>query len=144
MIAICHRCEKRGYCMGACPCTVDDRDIIAHAKAGYCPHPDGPKYGAADKPDGWDALPIAVAGEPPPPPEPFPREKWPWSVRIIARLKQNGEQGIGDTLARLIAGVGGEQYKALMEAIGVDCGCAARQAHLNAIYPYRGNDATFS
>jgi hypothetical protein len=70
----------------------------------------------------------------PKPPDPVPRDQWPLAVRVVARFKQDGEQGIGDTLARLI--VGGDEFKALMEAIGVDCGCSARQAHLNALYPY--------
>lgn len=64
----------------------------------------------------------------------MPREKWPLAVRVVARLAQPGENGVGDTLARLI--VGGEKFKRLMKRVGVDCGCAVRQRHLNALYGY--------
>jgi hypothetical protein len=77
---------------------------------------------------------VSTAPEPEKPPETIPREKWPMAVRVVARMAKDGERGVGDTLARLI--VGGEQFKRLMKRVGVDCGCAARQSHLNALYPY--------
>jgi len=37
-IPICLACEYRKQsCNGPCPCTVDGRDIIDHAKSGDCP-----------------------------------------------------------------------------------------------------------
>lgn len=37
-IRACHACPLRqGTCAGPCPCTVDGRDIIDHAKAHDCP-----------------------------------------------------------------------------------------------------------
>jgi hypothetical protein len=64
-----------------------------------------------------------------------PRDQWPLAVRVIARLAKPDERGIGQTLTRLIGMAGGEQYKRLMKRIGVDCGCAARAANLDAMYP---------
>jgi hypothetical protein len=83
----------------------------------------------------WGANPESIDTSPQPI-QPVPRDQWPLAVRVVARLKRDGEPGIGTTLARLIAGVGGEQYKRLMKRIGIDCGCAARQAMLDATYPY--------
>lgn len=62
----CHRCPLRAVgCAGPCACTVDGKDIIAHAGAdggsGFCPHPDGPRYGAATAPPGWDLVQITTA-----------------------------------------------------------------------------------
>lgn len=38
LIAICHRCPHRQQtCAGACPCTIDGRDILDHATTGDCP-----------------------------------------------------------------------------------------------------------
>lgn len=76
------------------------------------------------------------APRPAPPPQPVPRDQWPLAVRGVAKMAQEGDQGVGDTLQRLLAHVGGEQYKRMMKRIGIDCGCAASQAHLNALYPY--------
>jgi hypothetical protein len=42
-IQICHRCKpysqtkRRGGCAGPCPCHWDGKDIIEHARSGYCP-----------------------------------------------------------------------------------------------------------
>ncbi len=37
-LAACHRCPRRqSACAGACLCTVDERDIIDHARVGDCP-----------------------------------------------------------------------------------------------------------
>lgn len=36
-IAICLACPFRGPADGACPCTIDGRDIKEHAEAGDCP-----------------------------------------------------------------------------------------------------------
>lgn len=48
-ISRCHRCplRQRG-CNGACACTVDGRDIVEHAQANRCPHPDGPRFGTGE------------------------------------------------------------------------------------------------
>lgn len=57
-IMICHRCPYRGQPSGgACPCTIDGRDIIQHAEARQCPQ---------------GRYPHDMACESPPPPEPPP------------------------------------------------------------------------
>jgi hypothetical protein len=61
---------------------------------------------------------------------------WPFPARVIRRLRTDADKGVGDTLTRLIAGVGGEAYKALMASLGRPCGCKQRQAYLNGKYPY--------
>lgn len=61
---------------------------------------------------------------------------WPLLARVVRRLRSDGETGVGDTLKRLISYVGGEWYKAAMEALGRPCGCADRQRWLNQRYPY--------
>jgi hypothetical protein len=54
----------------------------------------------------------------------------------VARLAVPGEKGVGTTLTRLIAGVGGEGFKQLAAAVGIDCGCAGRAHRLDARFPY--------
>ncbi len=84
--------------------------------------------------------PVPVHGTPgplPPPPEPKPMEEWPRLLRSIARKRIPGDAGLGDTLQRLFARLGGEWLKAAIAKLGIDCGCANRQAWLNHHYPYQ-------
>lgn len=68
------------------------------------------------------------------PPKPA---KWPLLVRAVARLRQPGEIGIGDTLTRIIEGVEGDTLAAWYERVtGQDCGCSDRRERLNARFPY--------
>ncbi len=70
-------------------------------------------------------------------PKPIPREQWPRAARLIAWRKRDGETGVGDTLARILGNVGADGLAHWYEKItGHDCGCANRQAKLNAIFPY--------
>lgn len=141
---VCHQCAMRQRPFaGACACTVDGRDIMAHAKANYCPHPEGPRYGDGKEPEGWSNVSIVLpsgwtmpAAIPSVTIVPVPRIQWPPVVRVVARLAKAGEVGIGDTVQRLLAGVGGEVFKTMAETIGVECGCGERQAAMNAKYPY--------
>lgn len=61
-LKFCHPCGYRQRpCHGACACSIDGLDIIQHAKANYCPHPKGAKFGAGEKPTGWttrSSLPV--------------------------------------------------------------------------------------
>lgn len=69
--------------------------------------------------------------------EPKPIEEWPLPFRLVARHRQPGESGIGDTAARWIGAVGGEQFKLWFRlVIGHDCRCADRQDWLNRRWPY--------
>jgi hypothetical protein len=46
------------------------------------------------------------------------------------------DTGIGDVIARIVGPVGGEAYKTWYQAtFKKRCGCAERQADLNALYP---------
>lgn len=61
-ILVCGDCPHRQRpCLGSCLCTVDSAESIAHAQAGYCADPAGPRFGDGEKPTGWDASPQAVA-----------------------------------------------------------------------------------
>jgi hypothetical protein len=53
-IRACHKCLLMTRpCGGACPCKVDGVDIAQHVEAGYCGHPEGPRFGTADWPKEW-------------------------------------------------------------------------------------------
>jgi hypothetical protein len=55
----------------------------------------------------------------------------------VAKRRQTGEQGVGDTLARLLKGVAaGKASKVLERITGKSCGCRNRQAWLNQRYNY--------
>jgi hypothetical protein len=66
-----------------------------------------------------------------------PRSQWPLAARAIAKLARTEDRGVGDTIARIIDPAGGALLKRWYKRIvGNECGCADRQARLNAIYPY--------
>jgi hypothetical protein len=62
--------------------------------------------------------------------------EWPSLVQKIAKRKNPNDRGVGDTLERLFAQVGGRVFKRVMERLGVDCGCGDRQTWLNENYAY--------
>lgn len=65
----------------------------------------------------------------------LPYDQWPRRIRLLAKLRKPWDAGAGDTLARLIPA--GETFKAAFKRLtGRDCGCSARQATMNAMYPY--------
>ena len=67
-----------------------------------------------------------------------PRECWPLWARTIAALAAPEDQGVGDTVARLIGQQNSEDLKAMVRAVtGKSCGCQARRDLWNAQYPYR-------
>jgi len=57
-------------------------------------------------------------------------------INWIAWMRRPGEIGVGDTLERLLANVGGRKIKQALERLGKDCGCPGRQAWLNKRFPY--------
>jgi hypothetical protein len=133
-VRVCHRCPMMTTpCGGACPCKVDGIDIARHVVAGYCPHPEGPRFGTATRPSVWEPDPPFV---PPPPQAPVPLSEWPLLVRAVAKLRTPDDIGVGDTVKRMI--VGGDTFEAWYERLtGKSCGCADRRARLNFDYPYR-------
>jgi hypothetical protein len=64
----------------------------------------------------------------------------PRIVRFIESKRIESDRGVGDTLERLLASVGGRKYKRLMSWLGASCGCEDRQAWLNKKYPYHGGN----
>ncbi len=126
-----------------------------------CGHPDADHEALAGRPwqekDGWSPLcrvcwmwansesyrRSCEGLPPPPPPAPLPavpRGEWPAWARAVSWLRRPGEAGAGDTLRRLIAGVGGEKWKAWYKRrTGQDCGCEARRRAMNEKYPYEGD-----
>ena len=61
----------------------------------------------------------------------------PLWVRALAKRRQPGERGVGDTLARILAGVGAARAAKVYERlVGRTCGCADRQEWLNRRWPY--------
>jgi hypothetical protein len=66
----------------------------------------------------------------PPPP-------WPRWARWLSKRRVASDQGVGDTLARLLDPRGGRMWKRWYKALtGKPCGCSDRQARLNSHYPY--------
>jgi hypothetical protein len=74
--------------------------------------------------------------KPRPKPERKPKTK-PLIIRGIARQRIPGDTGVGDTVERLLAKMGGDQFKWVMERLGIKCGCEDRKAWLNRTYPYQ-------
>lgn len=116
---------------------------MAELRACGTPTPDGKALTFDTDSDCWLVLQAAKGDAPhaagrnaPEPVQPLPRSEWPLSVRVVARLAKDGERGIGTTLTRLIAGVGGEVYKQMAASVGIDCRCAAKAAALDRKYPY--------
>lgn len=76
----------------------------------------------------------------------YDRSKWPLLARGMARRAQLGDRGVGDVLARMISNVLGIAIGPEADVLfkqwytrirGRDCGCADRQAKLNAEYPIK-------
>jgi hypothetical protein len=86
---------------------------------------------------GRPAIPIGpLSVTPPAPPKPWPRwARWLAQKRIVA------DQGVGDTLARLLDPRGGKTWKRWYQALtGHPCGCEDRQRRLNLLFPYPPKD----
>jgi len=67
------------------------------------------------------------------PKKPKPR---PLLIRGISRQRIDSDTGVGDTVERLLAKMGGDQFKWVMARLGVNCGCEDRKQYLNRVYPY--------
>lgn len=67
----------------------------------------------------------------------LPFHQWPAWAKETATSRQAADKGIGDTLVHLIGDSRSEAFqKRFEELIGRACGCAERQAWLNARFPY--------
>ena len=61
---------------------------------------------------------------------------WPPWARWVAKHRKPNESGVGDTVERLLASVGGRVYKKILADMGVNCGCGSRQESMNMMYRY--------
>jgi hypothetical protein len=62
-------------------------------------------------------------------------ENWPEWAKELAVLRESGEVGVGDTLARQIGPIG-KFVTWATHKIHFDCGCSKRKEKLNLKYPY--------
>jgi hypothetical protein len=63
----------------------------------------------------------------------------PWQERLVAlvsRFRTPEDRGVGDTLERLLAKVGGRKIKHLLRLANLPCRCDDRQKWLNERFPY--------
>jgi hypothetical protein len=63
----------------------------------------------------------------------------PWQERLVAlvsKLRTPEDRGVGDTLERLLAKVGGRKIKHLLKLANLPCRCDDRQKWLNERFPY--------
>lgn len=58
-------------------------------------------------------------------------------VRLVSYFKAPEDAGVGDTVARYAAMLGGELFKQWSKRLGLPCGCTQRQAEWNARWPYK-------
>ena len=135
---VCNLCEfgngRAGGCNGSCVCIADPlkRDIIALSDAGNCPK----GYFSG----GSTANATAATHSPPlPSPQPVPYDHWPAYATLAATKAAPGDVGVGSTIKRVL-GVAGEAFKAVLRGAGLNCGCDARAAAMDAEYPYDGID----
>lgn len=69
-------------------------------------------------------------------PQPTQPKKDPKWVSLVRLLRIPSDTGIGDTLQRQFAKLGGEQFKEWAAKLGIDCGCTQKQDYYNKKYPY--------
>jgi hypothetical protein len=62
--------------------------------------------------------------------------KRPVWVRLVSVCKSSEDIGVGDTIKRIAAEIGGERFKVWAKQCGIPCGCTERQEILNEKYPY--------
>jgi len=63
--------------------------------------------------------------------QPKPQQEPSW-VRLVSYFKAPDDTGVGDTVQRYAAMLGGEAFKAWSKKLGMPCGCTQRQAEWNA------------
>ena len=116
---------------GACtgpqsePCTSDSGDELTLSNPVTCA---SEHFQTASTPIAVQKASVKVT-----PKDPHDQSKWPLLARSAAKLAKPDEIGVGDTVQRLAAFVGGEQFKALVP----NCGCSDRRQWLNQRFPYQ-------
>ena len=79
--------------------------------------------------------PNCALGRPPRPITERVTSKPKW-IDLVSYFRLPEDKGVGDTVQRYAAMLGGEQFKAWAKKLGMPCGCTTRQAEWNARYPY--------
>ena len=70
---------------------------------------------------------------------PFPRSNWPLWAAQLASQAQPGDGGLGDVVARFVAGKDGVAFRAAFTAMtGQACGCNFGRDYLNSRYALAG------
>lgn len=73
----------------------------------------------------------------------LPFDSWPLWARSIARLRAQGDQGVGDTVERIIGPDNGDKLKAwYQKTFHRVCGCDGRKADWNIKYNYKNHVIT--
>lgn len=54
----------------------------------------------------------------------------------VKMFRKPEDTGVGDTVERLLAKVGGKAIEKSLKRLGINCGCKSRQKWLNQRYPY--------
>ncbi len=70
------------------------------------------------------------------PPRAVPGGGWPRFARVAWLLSNDRDGGVGDTVQRWAAKLGGEGFKKWADTVGLPCGCTERQQEWNTLYPY--------
>jgi hypothetical protein len=69
--------------------------------------------------------------------EPLAKSDWPVWALAVAKFRQTGDTGLGDTLVHLIGDERSEWFKTWFhQKFGESCGCTSRQRWLNQRFPY--------
>lgn len=63
-------------------------------------------------------------------------DRWPRWAKGVAQFKSKEDNGVGDTVHRMLGAVG-EIFEATMRKIGVPCKCPERREEWNKRYPYK-------
>lgn|SRR6185437_9686435 len=67
----------------------------------------------------------------------LPTEKWPLWAKAMALMKKKEDEGVGDTVHRVIGHPASEAFqKWYLRMFGKSCGCARRHREWNSKYPY--------
>lgn len=64
-------------------------------------------------------------------------EKWPLWAKAMALMKKDGDEGVGDTVYRVIGSPASEAFKKwYVRIFGRSCGCSQRHLKWNDQFPY--------
>ena len=71
-------------------------------------------------------------------PNAIPESEWPFWAKQVAKMRQDGDIGVGDTIARTIGVKTSQTFKSwYKDLFNKDCGCDFRQDLWNKQYKYQ-------